>query len=134
MLAPTHAPVPPGQAAPFLVASSTDHSPDIVLVAVIGIALILLTFVIRIYIRFTFSGPWLVDDTVFAFATVRNPLSELPGVELVIRQSRLLRWHNHQLCVRRSTMDGEETSRVLIRPTCLLQRRYVDSTAYSQIS
>jgi hypothetical protein len=133
MSAPTHAPVPSGQAAPFLVASPTDHSPDIVLVAAMGIALIFLTFVIRIYIRFNFSGPWLVDDTVFAFATVRNPLSELPGMEFVIRQSRLLRWHNYQLCVRRSTMDGEESLKVLIRPTCSLQRRYVDSMAFSQI-
>ncbi|KAH8755894.1 hypothetical protein F5882DRAFT_367530 [Hyaloscypha sp. PMI_1271] len=70
MSAPTHAPVPSGQAAPFLIATPTDHSPDIVLVAATGIALILLTFVIRIYIRFNFSGPWLGDDTVFAFATV----------------------------------------------------------------
>jgi hypothetical protein len=85
MSAPTHAPVPSGQAAPFLIASTTDHSPDIVLVAATGIALILLTSIIRIYIRFNFSGPWLADDTVFALAAVRNPQSELLGVELVIR-------------------------------------------------
>jgi hypothetical protein len=85
MSAPIQAPVPSGQAAPFLIATPTDHSPDIMLVAATGIALILLTLVIRIYIRFNFSGPWLGDDTVFGFATVRNPRSELLGMELVIR-------------------------------------------------
>jgi hypothetical protein len=85
MSAPTHAPVPSGQASHFLIATPTDHSPDIALVAATGIALILLTFAIRIYIRFNFSGPWLADDTVFALATVGNPRSELLGMELVIR-------------------------------------------------
>jgi hypothetical protein len=46
--APTHAPVPSGQAAPFLITSPTDHSPNIVLVAATGITLILLTSIIRI--------------------------------------------------------------------------------------
>jgi hypothetical protein len=87
MSAPTYGPgsVPTGEAAPFLVTSNTDHSPDIVLVTAIGIALILLTFAIRVYIRFNFSGPWLADDTVFALATVGNPRAELLAIELVIR-------------------------------------------------
>lgn len=62
--------VPSGQAAPFLVVTSTDHSADIVLVSATGIALLLVCLAIRIYIRFTFSGPWLADDTVFTVATV----------------------------------------------------------------
>jgi hypothetical protein len=87
MSAPTNSAgsTPSGEAAPFLVASPTDHSPDIVLVTAIGIALILLTFVIRVYIRFNFSGPWLADDTVFTLATVRTPWAELLEIELVIR-------------------------------------------------
>jgi hypothetical protein len=67
--------VPSGQSAPFLIASPTDHSADIVLVAAMGIVLILITFAIRVYIRFNFSGPWLADDTVFALATVRKSKS-----------------------------------------------------------
>jgi hypothetical protein len=87
MSAPTYSAgsTPSGEATPFLVASRTDYSPDIVLVTAIGIALILLTFVIRVYIRFNFSGPWLADDTVFTLATVRSPWAELLGIELVIR-------------------------------------------------
>jgi hypothetical protein len=75
MSAPTYSAgsTPSGEATPFLVASPT------------GIALILLTFVIRVYIRFNFSGPWLVDDTVFTLAMVRNLWAELLGIELVIR-------------------------------------------------
>jgi hypothetical protein len=98
-----------GEAAPFLVASPTDHSPDIVLVTAIGVTLILLTFVIRVYIRFNFSGPWLADDTVFTLAMVRNPWAELLGIELVIRGNRPLLWRNHPWFVRQSIMDGEES-------------------------
>lgn len=65
--------VPSGQSAPFVIASPTDHSADIVIVAATGVALILVTFAIRIYIRFSFSGPWQADDTVFALSTVRSP-------------------------------------------------------------
>ena len=64
--------VPTGQSAPFVIASATDHSADVVIVAAVGVALILVTLVIRIYIRRSFSGPWLLDDTVFALATVRK--------------------------------------------------------------
>jgi hypothetical protein len=78
MSAPTFATgsVPSGQSAPFIVASPTDHSADIVIVATTGVALILITCVIRIYIRFNFSGPWLADDSVFALATVREFAAE----------------------------------------------------------
>ncbi len=62
--------VPSGQSAPFLVASPTDHSAGIVIVAATGIILVLLTLVVRIYIRVSSSGPWQADDTVFALATV----------------------------------------------------------------
>jgi len=74
MSAPTYVPgsVPSGEAAPFLVSSPTEHSADIVIVTATGIALILLTFVTRVYICFDFSGPWLADDTVFTLATVGN--------------------------------------------------------------
>jgi hypothetical protein len=67
MSAPTNSAgsTPSGEAAPFLVASPTDHSPDIVLVTAIGIAL--------------------ADDTVFTLATVRTPWAELLEIELVIR-------------------------------------------------
>jgi len=64
--------VPTGQSAPFVIATPTNHSADIVIVAATGVALILVTLVIRVYIRYSFSGPWLVDDTVFALATVRK--------------------------------------------------------------
>jgi hypothetical protein len=74
MSAPTYVPgsVPSGQSAPFVVSSPTDDSGVIVIVAATGIALILVCFVIRLYIRFSFSGPWQVDDMVLALATVRN--------------------------------------------------------------
>ncbi|KAF8858971.1 hypothetical protein BDZ45DRAFT_650581 [Acephala macrosclerotiorum] len=62
--------VPSGESAPFLVASPTDHSAGIVIVAATGTMLVLLTLMIRIFIRFCFSGPWLADDAVFALATV----------------------------------------------------------------
>jgi hypothetical protein len=75
--------IPTGQSAPFVITSPTDHSGDIVIVAATGIALILVTLSIRVYIRSSFSGPWLADDTVFALATVRKPHSEL-GIVLVI--------------------------------------------------
>lgn len=86
MSAPTYVPgsVPSGQSAPFVVASPTDHSASIVIVAATGISLILLSFAIRIHIRYNFSGPWQVDDTVFGLATVRNPRSELLGIEYII--------------------------------------------------
>ncbi|KAE9371832.1 hypothetical protein N431DRAFT_377866, partial [Stipitochalara longipes BDJ] len=64
--------VPTGQSAPFVIASATNHSADIVIVAATGVALILVAFVIRVYIRCSFSGPWLADDTVFALATVAS--------------------------------------------------------------
>ncbi|KAN0096809.1 hypothetical protein V8E51_015614 [Hyaloscypha variabilis] len=64
--------IPTGQSAPFVITSPTDHSGDIVIVAATGIALILVTLSIRVYIRSSFSGPWLADDTVFALATVAS--------------------------------------------------------------
>ena len=82
MPSPTYGPgsVPSGQSAPFIVASSTDHSASIVIVAATGVALIIITLTIRIYIRSNFSGPWLVDDTVFVLATVRDAGSEHLGL------------------------------------------------------
>lgn len=72
MSAPSYVPgsVPSGQSAPFVVGSATDHSADIVIVTAMGIALILLCLVVRIYIRSNLSGPWMADDTVLALATV----------------------------------------------------------------
>lgn len=67
-----------------MVASPTDHGADIVIVVATVIMLILLCLAIRIHVRSNFSGPWLVDDTVFALATVRNPGSVLLGIELAM--------------------------------------------------
>jgi uncharacterized membrane protein YdbT with pleckstrin-like domain len=82
MSTPTYGPgsVPSGQSAPFIIASSTNHSADIVIVAATGVALIFITLAIRIYIRFHFSGPWLVDDTVFGLATVGYSRSKNLGL------------------------------------------------------
>lgn len=52
------------QSAPFLTVSPTDHRPSTVVVFATALILVLITLIIWTYIRFSFGGPWLADDTV----------------------------------------------------------------------
>ena len=62
--------VPPGQYPPFAAVTETDHRAWIIIAAAFGLAMILLSGGIRVFIRLTISRGWGLDDTLFAVSNV----------------------------------------------------------------
>lgn len=66
----THPHVPPGQYPPFAAVTATDHRAWIIIAAALGLALTLLSTVIRVFIRLTISRGWGSDDVLLAASSV----------------------------------------------------------------
>lgn len=62
--------VPAGQHAPFARVTEDDHRAWILIVSAIGVAFVLVTTVTRVFIRWSGSSDWGLDDTVYMLATV----------------------------------------------------------------
>lgn len=62
--------VPDGYYQPFAVISENDHAGWIIIASALGLAMVLITSIIRIFIRLEFGQKFGVDDVLLAAATV----------------------------------------------------------------
>lgn len=64
--------VPDGYYPPFAVVSDTDHSAYIIIAVALGTTFVIVSSLIRIFLRISFSQRAGLDDTFLAAATVRG--------------------------------------------------------------
>lgn len=69
MAAPTSSSLPPGHNAPLAVLDPDDHGAWILICNAFGLTVVLITLLIRIYIRVKVSPPYGVDDWTVTGAT-----------------------------------------------------------------
>ena len=74
MTVPAPFPVPPGQYPPFAVVTDTDHAAWIIVTTALGLAMILLFSVVKIFIRYAVSPRVGLDEVFLTISTVRKPL------------------------------------------------------------
>ena len=60
----------PGQAPPIAVITTTDHSGLVIMATVLGLTFVMVSSVIRYYVRKEAAGSFARDDIVYLLATV----------------------------------------------------------------
>lgn len=65
--------VPPGYYPPFAVVTDDDHTGWIIIATALGLAMVLLSTLIRIVIRSLFGQRYGIDDLILGIATVSLP-------------------------------------------------------------
>jgi hypothetical protein len=78
-------PVPEGYYEPFAVVTEGDHSGWLIIATALGLAMVLLSSVIRVTIRIMFGQKFGIDDVILGAATVRLILKQrISGIELIL--------------------------------------------------
>ncbi|KAI9037908.1 uncharacterized protein KD926_011520 [Aspergillus affinis] len=70
-------PIPSGYAPPFEVVDDLHHGAWIIIATALGLAIALVSFLIRVYVRVALNPPFAVDDGVLLGATVACPREKL---------------------------------------------------------